>query len=65
MFYKEMLNYLSDNYIYKRKGTKLDYEQNRNDVKKDHARRTKQPRNEPCNCGSGKKFKKCCGKVIC
>ena len=19
-------------------------------------------RNEPCNCGSGKKFKKCCGK---
>jgi len=21
-------------------------------------------RNEPCPCGSGKKFKKCCGKVI-
>jgi hypothetical protein len=21
----------------------------------------KQPRNEPCACGSGKKFKKCCG----
>jgi uncharacterized protein YecA (UPF0149 family) len=19
-------------------------------------------RNDPCNCGSGKKFKKCCGK---
>lgn len=22
----------------------------------------KQGRNEPCNCGSGKKYKKCCGK---
>jgi SWIM/SEC-C metal-binding protein len=21
-----------------------------------------QNRNDPCNCGSGKKFKKCCGK---
>jgi uncharacterized protein YchJ len=21
-----------------------------------------QGRNEPCNCGSGKKFKKCCGQ---
>ncbi len=24
----------------------------------------KQGRNEPCNCGSGKKFKKCCGKPV-
>lgn len=22
----------------------------------------KQERNDPCNCGSGKKFKKCCGR---
>jgi len=31
---------------------------------KDHKRRNEQPRNELCNCGSGKKFKKCCGKVV-
>jgi len=24
--------------------------------------RVKAGRNEPCPCGSGKKFKKCCGK---
>lgn len=24
---------------------------------------TKPKRNEPCHCGSGKKFKKCCGGV--
>ncbi|MFZ3577804.1 SEC-C metal-binding domain-containing protein [Virgibacillus sp. DJP39] len=23
---------------------------------------TKVGRNEPCTCGSGKKYKKCCGK---
>lgn len=22
----------------------------------------KQERNDPCNCGSGKKYKKCCGR---
>ena len=33
------------------------------DRMKDHKRRTKQGRNEPCNCGSGKKFKKCCGGI--
>ena len=27
----------------------------------EHARRQKVGRNEPCPCGSGKKFKKCCG----
>lgn len=28
-----------------------------------HADRSKQAgRNDPCPCGSGKKFKKCCGK---
>jgi preprotein translocase subunit SecA len=21
-------------------------------------------RNEPCSCGSGKKYKQCCGKVV-
>lgn len=31
---------------------------------KDYARRTQQGRNEPCNCGSGLKFKKCCGKIV-
>ena len=24
-------------------------------------RKKEQPRNEKCNCGSGKKYKKCCG----
>lgn len=26
------------------------------------ARKTEQGRNEKCNCGSGKKYKNCCGK---
>jgi uncharacterized protein YecA (UPF0149 family) len=26
------------------------------------ARKKTQPRNEKCNCGSGKKYKNCCGK---
>jgi uncharacterized protein YchJ len=25
---------------------------------------TKVGRNEPCTCGSGKKYKKCCGKDV-
>jgi uncharacterized protein YecA (UPF0149 family) len=29
---------------------------------KEYLRRKEQPRNELCNCGSGKKFKKCCGR---
>jgi preprotein translocase subunit SecA len=31
----------------------------------EHPQEEAQPvgRNEPCPCGSGKKFKKCCGKV--
>ncbi len=36
----------------------------RSELGKDRKRRTAQGRNEPCNCGSGKKFKKCCGRVI-
>lgn len=31
---------------------------------KDCDRRSEQGRNELCNCGSGKKFKKCHGRVI-
>ena len=31
--------------------------------KRQPIRRLKIGRNEPCPCGSGKKFKKCCGKV--
>jgi len=32
--------------------------------KKDYqARNSKIPRNEPCPCGSGKKYKKCCGQI--
>jgi|TARA_Y100000310_G_scaffold198795_1_gene198767 uncharacterized protein YchJ len=27
-----------------------------------HSYKKQQGRNEPCNCGSGKKFKKCCWK---
>ncbi|MEG2540052.1 MAG: SEC-C metal-binding domain-containing protein, partial [Clostridium sp.] len=34
-----------------------DYRQSRTVVKED-----KIGRNEPCTCGSGKKYKKCCGK---
>ena len=34
------------------------------ELDKDHSRPTQQGRNEPCECGSQKKFKKCCGKVI-
>ena len=63
MNYAQLLNYLSNDYQFKRKGNKLDYEQNRSDVLKDNARRTMQPRNELCKCGSNRKFKKCCGKV--
>ncbi len=32
------------------------------DVKPIINEQPKQGRNDPCNCGSGKKFKKCCGK---
>ena len=28
------------------------------------AKRVKQGRNEKCSCGSGRKYKVCCGKVI-
>lgn len=31
------------------------------DQKKNPAHSTKTPRNSPCPCGSGKKYKKCCG----
>lgn len=30
----------------------------------DLSTRTKVGRNDPCPCGSGKKYKKCCGKLI-
>ena len=42
----------------------LSYSKSRSEVKKDYKRRTEQPRNAPCQCGSGKKFKRCCGKII-
>ena len=48
--------------IKKRKN--LEYTKPRKDVKKDYKRRTQEGRNEPCDCGSGVKFKKCCGKII-
>ena len=31
------------------------------DLDLEHSARTKIGRNDPCPCGSGKKFKKCCG----
>jgi uncharacterized protein YecA (UPF0149 family) len=35
----------------------------RNKIGQWHMKMLKQPgRNEPCHCGSGKKFKKCCGQ---
>ena len=36
---------------------------NEDDVKIDPIKSYKIPRNEPCPCGSGKKYKKCCAKV--
>src|SRR6056297_1628870 len=33
------------------------------DKKNEQAKSYKIPRNEPCPCGSGKKYKKCCAKV--
>lgn len=42
-------------------------QQKREEIKKNHldavtAKRDKPGRNDPCPCGSGKKYKKCCGK---
>jgi len=31
---------------------------------KEQRRRTKMGRNQPCSCGSGKKYKKCCGAIV-
>ena len=31
-------------------------------LKTDEEKEKKTPRNEPCPCGSGKKFKQCCGR---
>ena len=62
--YGSMLGCMANDYFRVRKGGQLPYEKNRSDVLKDNERRTKQGRNELCNCGSGKKFKKCHGKVI-
>ena len=33
----------------------------RSRMRREPARSAKVGRNEPCHCGSGKKFKKCCG----
>jgi len=63
-YYGMLMNYLADDLFRVRKGKQLPYTKNRTEVKQDAIRRERQGRNEKCNCGSKKKFKKCCGKVI-
>jgi preprotein translocase subunit SecA len=36
----------------------------KSELTKDNKRRNKQGRNEKCSCGSGLKYKKCCGRII-
>ena len=36
--------------------------ENKDDTVKRQAKSTKVGRNDPCPCGSGKKYKQCCGK---
>ena len=44
------------------KGVEIPQDKNRNFIP---LRKPKKVgRNEPCPCGSGKKYKKCCGKMI-
>ena len=60
----EYLEFLFDGLFRVKKGKQLQYTKPRGSTLADSHRRREQGRNEPCNCGSGKKFKKCCGKVI-
>lgn len=48
----------------KQRESKIKYTVSRSSVLQDLKRRSKQPRNELCNCGSGLKYKKCHGKII-
>ena len=40
----------------------LKYSNESEEISKNEVRSKKIPRNEPCPCGSGKKYKECCGK---
>ena len=62
--YGRAMNGISDDLFRVKKGKQLQYSKPRSETIKDDLRRREQGRNELCNCGSGKKFKKCCGRVI-
>lgn len=67
-FYEEFLKYMSvglpsdtsKNQIKR----KRNLDKHREHKNKRYHKRNEQGRNEPCACGSGKKYKKCHGRVI-
>ena len=62
--YESMMSDIADDLFRVKKGKQLQYTKPRGSTLADCHRRREQGRNELCNCGSGKKFKKCCGRVI-
>ncbi len=64
MLHKVQLNPLNEDIQEEAKHTKLKLEQNNTHLQtNDSSFMSKKPvRNEPCPCGSGKKYKNCCGK---
>ena len=58
---------IGENFEEKRKAVldRLAYERNmKQELNKIYSGQVKVGRNDPCPCGSGKKYKKCCGKNI-